>query len=148
MQTPSPALTVMQARYLPGLPARRRCARPYRGVADLPGSEPIDGAVEAVVGSDAHPQAAGNVTSLIASARLHRLDPEAYLRDPIRIVLAGRAIATLSSPRATGSPLALASTPHSSSESWVPSTCRLRRRSSRPRVERIASINDSSCHRP
>jgi hypothetical protein len=34
------------------------------------------------VGSDDHAQAAGNLFSLIASARLHRLDPEAYLRDP------------------------------------------------------------------
>jgi transposase len=33
------------------------------------------------VGSDDHAQAAGNLLSLIASARLHRLDPEAYLRD-------------------------------------------------------------------
>ena len=38
------------------------------------------------VGSDDHAQAAGNVMSLIASARLHRLDPEAYLRDLIRVV--------------------------------------------------------------
>ena len=37
------------------------------------------------VGSDDHAQAAGNVMSLIASARLHRLDPEAYLRDLIRV---------------------------------------------------------------
>jgi transposase len=33
------------------------------------------------VGSDDHAQAAGNLLTLIASARLHRLDPEAYLRD-------------------------------------------------------------------
>jgi transposase len=39
------------------------------------------------VGSDDHAQAAGNLMSLIASARLHRLDPEAYLRDLIRVVL-------------------------------------------------------------
>src|SRR5690606_11175022 len=32
-------------------------------------------------GSDDHAQAAGALLSLIASARLHRLDPEAYLRD-------------------------------------------------------------------
>lgn len=38
------------------------------------------------VGSDDHAQAAGNLMSLIASARLHRLDPEAYLRDLIRVV--------------------------------------------------------------
>jgi transposase len=33
------------------------------------------------VGSDDHAQAAGNLLTLIASARLHGLDPEAYLRD-------------------------------------------------------------------
>jgi transposase len=37
-------------------------------------------------GSDDHAQAAGNLMSLIASARLHCLDPEAYLRDLIRVV--------------------------------------------------------------
>jgi transposase len=38
------------------------------------------------VGSDDHAQAAGNLFSLIASARLHRLDPEAYLRHLIRVL--------------------------------------------------------------
>lgn len=38
------------------------------------------------VGSDDHAQAAGNLMTLIASARLHRLDPEAYLRDLIRVL--------------------------------------------------------------
>jgi len=38
------------------------------------------------VGSDDHAQAAGNLLSLIASARLHRLDPEAYLRDLFRVL--------------------------------------------------------------
>lgn len=38
------------------------------------------------VGSDDHAQAAGNLMTLIASARLHRLDPEAYLRDIIRVL--------------------------------------------------------------
>jgi len=38
------------------------------------------------VGSDDHAQAAGNLFSLIASARLHRLDPEAYLRDLLRVL--------------------------------------------------------------
>jgi transposase len=37
-------------------------------------------------GSDEHAQSAGHVLSLIASARLHRLDPEAYLRDLIRVL--------------------------------------------------------------
>jgi transposase len=38
------------------------------------------------VGSDDHGQAAGNLLSLVASARLHRLDPEAYLRDLFRVL--------------------------------------------------------------
>jgi transposase len=37
-------------------------------------------------GSDEHAQSAGHVLSLIASARLHRLDPETYLRDLIRVL--------------------------------------------------------------
>jgi transposase len=37
------------------------------------------------VGSDDHAQSAGHLFTLIASARLHGLDPEAYLRDIIRI---------------------------------------------------------------
>ncbi len=36
------------------------------------------------VGSDDHGQASGNLLTLIASARLHQLDPEAYLRDLCR----------------------------------------------------------------
>jgi len=36
------------------------------------------------VGSDDHATSAGHLFSLIASARLHRLDPEAYLRDLFR----------------------------------------------------------------
>jgi hypothetical protein len=38
------------------------------------------------VGSDDHGQAAGNLLSLIASARLHGLDPEAYLRDMLCVL--------------------------------------------------------------
>ena len=38
------------------------------------------------VGSDDHAEAAGHLFSLIASARLHRLDPEAYLRDLFRVL--------------------------------------------------------------
>lgn len=38
------------------------------------------------VGSDDHATAAGHVFSLIASARLHALDPEAYLRDLFRVL--------------------------------------------------------------
>lgn len=38
------------------------------------------------VGSDDHAQAAANLFSLIASCKLHRLDPEAYLRDLFRVL--------------------------------------------------------------
>jgi transposase len=38
------------------------------------------------VGSDDHAASAGNLFSLVASARLHRLDPEAYLRDLLRVL--------------------------------------------------------------
>ena len=37
-------------------------------------------------GSDLHARAAGALLSLIASARLHRLDPESYLRDLVRVL--------------------------------------------------------------
>jgi transposase len=38
------------------------------------------------VGSHDHGAAAGHIFSLVASARLHRLDPEAYLRDLFRVL--------------------------------------------------------------
>ena len=38
------------------------------------------------VGSDDHAVSAGHLFSLIASARLHRLDPETYLRDVVRVL--------------------------------------------------------------
>lgn len=38
------------------------------------------------VGSDQHAQSAGALLTLIASARLHGLDPDAYLQDVIRVV--------------------------------------------------------------
>ena len=38
------------------------------------------------VGSDDHASSAANLLTLIASARLHRLDPELYLRDLIRVL--------------------------------------------------------------
>lgn len=38
------------------------------------------------VGSDDHAVSAGNLFSLIATARLHRLEPEAYLRDLFRVL--------------------------------------------------------------
>ena len=37
-------------------------------------------------GSDDHAEAAGHIFSLIASARLHELDPETYLRDLFRVL--------------------------------------------------------------
>ncbi len=37
-------------------------------------------------GSDDHAQAAANLFSLIASCKLHRLDPEAYLTDILRVM--------------------------------------------------------------
>jgi transposase len=39
------------------------------------------------VGSDDHAQAAANLFSLIASCKLHKLDPEAYLRDLFRVLV-------------------------------------------------------------
>jgi len=39
------------------------------------------------VGSDDHAEAAANLFSLIASCRLHGLDPEAYLRDLFRVLV-------------------------------------------------------------
>jgi transposase len=38
------------------------------------------------IGSDEHGESAGHIFSLIASARLHRLDPEGYLRDLLRVL--------------------------------------------------------------
>jgi hypothetical protein len=38
------------------------------------------------IGSDDHAQAAGNLLTLVASARLHKLDPEVYLRDLFRVL--------------------------------------------------------------
>lgn len=38
------------------------------------------------VGSDDHGTATGHLFSMIASARLHRLDPESYLRDIFRVL--------------------------------------------------------------
>jgi hypothetical protein len=38
------------------------------------------------VGSDDHAESAGHIFSLIASCRLHGLDPEAYLRDLFRVL--------------------------------------------------------------
>ena len=38
------------------------------------------------VGSDGHAESTGHLLSLVASARLHQLDPEAYLRDLFRVL--------------------------------------------------------------
>jgi transposase len=38
------------------------------------------------VGSDQHAESATGIMSLVASARLHQLDPEAYLRDMLRVL--------------------------------------------------------------
>src|SRR3990170_755963 len=38
------------------------------------------------VGSDGHAESAGHILSLVASCRLHRLDPEGYLRDLFRVL--------------------------------------------------------------
>jgi hypothetical protein len=38
------------------------------------------------VGSDDHAQSAGHLLTLIATAKLHGLDPEAYLRDLLRVL--------------------------------------------------------------
>jgi transposase len=38
------------------------------------------------VGSEDHAESAGHLFTLIATARLHRLDPEAYLRDLLRVL--------------------------------------------------------------
>jgi len=38
------------------------------------------------VGSDDHAEAAANIFSLVGSCKLHRLDPETYLRDVLRVV--------------------------------------------------------------
>ena len=37
-------------------------------------------------GSDDHASSAGNVFSLLASCKLHRLDPEAYLAEILRVL--------------------------------------------------------------
>jgi hypothetical protein len=48
-----------------------------------------------------HGQAAGNLLTLIASARLHKLDPEVYLRDVFRVLPHCREAAISSSRLAT-----------------------------------------------
>jgi transposase len=84
-------------------------------------------------GSDDHAQSAGNLFSLVASARLHKLDPEQYVRDVLRVLPHWPAIATLSSPRNSGLAPVPDSTPLSSTPSSAPSpshreSARLRKR--------------------
>ncbi len=62
-------------------------------------------------GSDDHACAAGNILSLVASCKLHALDPELYLAEIIRIVPYWLATGTSSSLRSTGAPLAHGSRP-------------------------------------
>jgi hypothetical protein len=66
------------------------------------------------VGSDDHGQSAAHHFTLIASCRLHALDPEAYLRDFYRVLPYWPKDRTSNSPRNIGLPLAPASTPPSS----------------------------------
>jgi transposase len=63
------------------------------------------------VGSHDHGEAAGHVFSLVASARLHRLHPEQYLRDLFRVLAHWRArgldqSAPLTPSRAAATPCA------------------------------------------
>lgn len=76
---------------------------------------------------------------LIASARLHRLDPEAYLRDVIHVLAA---LAARPLPE-------LCRWPRRYRDRTGPSrqSRRCRRRSSRPRAERIPVVTHSGCHR-
>jgi hypothetical protein len=100
-------------------------------------------------GSDDRAQAAGNLLTLVASARFHRSTPRPTSATSSGSCPIGHAIATSSSPRATGSRPAPVSMPPSSSATWAHSSSPARpRRSSRPRVERIASVTPPSCHQP
>ena len=102
-----------------------------------------------LVGSDDHGQAAGNLLTLIASARLHGLDPEAYLRDIFRVFPHWTRDHYLELSPATGAPPAPASSPPSSRPSWAHSTSRRRpRRSSRLRAELVVFVAPSRCDRP
>ena len=53
-------------------------------------------------GSDEHSEAAGHILSLIASARLHELDPERYLRDVIRVLPTGPGALSRALPQVLG----------------------------------------------
>ena len=84
------------------------------------------------MGSDDHGTSAGHLFSLIASARLHRLDPEEYLRDLFRVL--GQW------PR-----LVLALTLSSSPTRSVLSRFRPLRRSRRRRAERAVVSTNAVC---
>ena len=97
------------------------------------------------VGSDDHAQAAGTLMTLIASARLHRLDPEAYLRDLIRVLPHWPRERFLELAPRDWLFTALASTPQSSSARWGRSVFRRPRPSSRLRAERFV-VTHPGCH--
>ena len=50
------------------------------------GRKARSGALFVFFGSDDHAESAASFFSLLASARLHRLDPEAYIRDVLRVL--------------------------------------------------------------
>jgi hypothetical protein len=80
-------------------------------------------------------QAASNLLMLIASARLHKLDPEAYLCDLFESCRSGRGTAISSSRPSTGIPPARAWIPQLAVEiGWL--TVPPPRRSKRSRIER------------
>ena len=68
--------------------------------------------------------AAANLYSLIASCKLHRLDPERYLAEMIRIIPTGRAIVISISLPPIGRKLEPVSTRSNSRLSWGSSPCR------------------------
>jgi len=100
------------------------------------------------VGSDDHGQAAGNLLTLVASSRLHHLDPEAYLRDLFRVLPHWPRDRYLElAPRYWCITRARLDADQLERELvHSPSRIRRPRRSSRPRVERIASVTHSRCH--
>lgn len=102
------------------------------------------------IGSDDHAQAAGNLLTLVASARLHKLDPEVCLRDLFRVVPHwpnGRYLELC--PRDWATTRARLDPAQLEQELGADSTSRRRsRRSSRPRTERIAVVTRSRCHHP
>ncbi|WP_240360660.1 IS66 family transposase [Pyxidicoccus caerfyrddinensis] len=91
------------------------------------------------VGGDDHAESAGHLFTLIATARLHCLDPEAYLRDLLRVLAHWPASATWNWLPSTGPLRAPAWWPPSSTPRWAHSPSRsrspLRPNNSRRRAE-------------